>query len=66
MEPYYQTSIKKRWAKIKTNQEEMKASQEKMEVTLHSIRYEPEETIRNQVEDVLASANQHTQGLRKD
>jgi hypothetical protein len=40
--------------------------QEKMEVAIHSIRSELEETIKYRVEDVLACVDQKTQGLHKE
>jgi hypothetical protein len=45
-------------ARTESTQEEMEdkmyIQQEKMEATIHSIRYELEETIKHRVEDVLA------------
>jgi hypothetical protein len=67
-------AIREIWAEIKAGQEEVKvgveemkatvrASQEKMETAANSIHSELEETIKNQVEDGLASVNQWTQDL---
>jgi hypothetical protein len=62
------------WAEIKAGQEEVKVgleemkaavrvSQENTETAANSILPELEETMKNQVEDVLASVNQWTQDL---
>jgi hypothetical protein len=52
------------------SQEEMKttvrASQEKMEVAVSFVWYRLEETIKNPVEDALASVDQWTQGLLEE
>jgi hypothetical protein len=44
----------------------MKAGQEKMEAMINSTCSKSEETINNQVEGVLASADQQTQSLGKE
>lgn len=44
----------------------MKAGQEKMEAMTNSNWSKSEETINNQVEGVLASANQRTQSIFKE
>jgi hypothetical protein len=50
-------------ATMKVRQEKMKAGQENMKPTINSISPELEETIKNQVEDGLASVDQWTQQL---
>jgi Zn-dependent M16 (insulinase) family peptidase len=52
-------------------QEKMKANEDttsaiRMEATINSIQSEFEGTIRNRVQDVLASVHQQTQALRKE
>jgi hypothetical protein len=44
----------------------MKSSQEETKATIDSVRSELEKTIKHRVEDVLASVDQQTQGIRKD
>jgi BMFP domain-containing protein YqiC len=45
---------------------ELSASQEMMEAAINSIQSELEETIKNQMDNVLSSVNQWTQGIRKE
>jgi hypothetical protein len=47
-------------------QREMKACQDKIDAAIHSIQSESEETIKHQVEDVLAWVDQRTQDLQKE
>jgi hypothetical protein len=44
----------------------MKSSQEETKAAIDSVRSELEKTIKHRVEDVLASVDQKTQGLRKE
>jgi hypothetical protein len=57
-------------ANRKTGRKEMKqeigASQEKMEVAIHSIRSELDETIQHRIENVMTQVNYKTQSLQKE